>query len=641
MTPVGAPSSPAGRSTLLGLAVLALALGALGCPDDTPAPPPPPPVALADLALVEGQVTLERGDAGVRGARQEPLFDGDLLRTQEQSRAVIRFKNGRELELGESAKFRLRRGGQQVALDLEEGLLGLVGADGLQVVGPYGTADLGAQSRAKLGGGDGLTFELLAGDIVLTEPDGGTRTLKGGDSLRFTMGAIELTEAPDAGAPSAPTPLEVQLTAERGPVELQPGGTGRFRRAGAQAVSLTRGSAFKVGAAGRARLDAPGLTAALSGGTAGALESAQDEGGEGQVALALKSGGTQLQLQGTRTSQVTFTGTPAPARVRNVGEATVAVQRLPRAYRVQVLAGEVELLSAQGARKVQAGEVAQVDAKGTEVSGARRPALVVPLGRKVRVFTRGPQDVGLALPEATGRVEVAADAEFSRKLVSGAAKDFVALQAPLGELYWRAVGADGAPLARGYVRFLTDTGGSSGRPEGTDTVDDNRPNTTVVYQESLPSLTFSFAPAPGAAQYRVLVYRAGELQKPVVERTVKENKCLVEAGALTDGSYVWKAVALTAAGAELPGGRYNKMDVVYDNSHNALAIQRPLPNEKAGPDTVASGVAPEGSKLFLNGKPVALDPKGRFSVPVGRVDTLVFRSVRADGSEDYWVRKLR
>ena len=52
------------------------------------------------------------------------------------------------------------------------------------------------------------------------------------------------------------------------------------------------------------------------------------------------------------------------------------------------------------------------------------------------------------------------------------------------------------------------------------------------------------------------------------------------------------------------------------------------------------GVVPLGSRLFVNGQPVALDAKGRFSQRLPPVGMLVFRLV-SDQGEAYWVRTLR
>ena len=85
----------------------------------------------------------------------------------------------------------------------------------------------------------------------------------------------------------------------------------------------------------------------------------------------------------------------------------------------------------------------------------------------------------------------------------------------------------------------------------------------------------------------------------------------------------------------------NKLELVYDNERRGLALSRPRPGEQLGRgDVPVEGVVPLGSRLFLNGQPVALDAKGRFSQRVPATETLVFRLVSGQ-SEAYWVRTLR
>jgi hypothetical protein len=82
----------------------------------------------------------------------------------------------------------------------------------------------------------------------------------------------------------------------------------------------------------------------------------------------------------------------------------------------------------------------------------------------------------------------------------------------------------------------------------------------------------------------------------------------------------------------------NKMEIVFDNSLTRLVLSSPRDGESAA---MATGVAPLGSKLTMNGKTVPLDAAGRFSVPTGNASVLVFRLVTSGGGEAYWVRRTR
>lgn len=81
----------------------------------------------------------------------------------------------------------------------------------------------------------------------------------------------------------------------------------------------------------------------------------------------------------------------------------------------------------------------------------------------------------------------------------------------------------------------------------------------------------------------------------------------------------------------------NKMDIVFDNSVTRLVLSSPRDGERA---STATGVAPLGSRLSLNGKSIQLDAAGRFSVPLGGSPVLVFKLVSKEGSESQWVRRL-
>jgi hypothetical protein len=52
------------------------------------------------------------------------------------------------------------------------------------------------------------------------------------------------------------------------------------------------------------------------------------------------------------------------------------------------------------------------------------------------------------------------------------------------------------------------------------------------------------------------------------------------------------------------------------------------------------GVAPLGSRLFVNGRPAPLDAKGRFHMKVEAAPALVFRLVGRGGAESFWLRRL-
>jgi len=166
--------------------------------------------------------------------------------------------------------------------------------------------------------------------------------------------------------------------------------------------------------------------------------------------------------------------------------------------------------------------------------------------------------------------------------------------------------------------------------------------TRVYFQSTPPELTLRYAPQPGAVRYRVRVYAGNTAGQPLLDRMVTGLRCPLDAGLLREGSYTWHASALDAGGREVGGGRLNKLELLYDNSLVSLAIARPKPGDRLeGQEVAVSGVAPLGSRLYVNGRAASLDGKGRFDLRVARASAVVFRLVSKNGSESYWLRRLR
>jgi hypothetical protein len=317
---------------------------------------------------------------------------------------------------------------------------------------------------------------------------------------------------------------------------------------------------------------------------------------------------------------------------------------------VSVLAGAAEVVVGETRQHLAPSTAAQVS--GGEVRAASRPQadVILPTARGLRVYADGLQEVTLSWPAALGEatVEVAEDAELKELVTVGrTASGAVTVPAPArGDLHWRVTGKSNGVerVLLGHARFEPDRRRSVldlARPHNL--VTEAGPVTTVYFQSTLPALTFAFAGRPGADRYRLRVYRDDQLDAPLVDKVVADTHCAVDAAALREGRYVWHAVGLDRQGRELgSGGRLNKLELVYDNALTTLAIGAPRPGAPvSGPRVDASGVAPLGSKLFINGLPAPLDAKGRFAVSLERRPSLVFRLVGPDGVERYWVRKLR
>ncbi len=641
--------SPSRHALLRSAVALGLALAACDSESATDAGTP-----LGQLVSTTGTVTLTRGGQAPQPASPGPLLAGDLVKTGPASSALLRSADGRELELGEKAEFRVDLRLGKLTVSLQAGVISIVGGTGesgrkmsLALLTPFGETELAPGTKAKVSvESGGLGVDVAMGTITLVTEDGGARTAEAGQRLNLKMGSIEvldIVEPAPLEPPPPGAPLVVRLAAEAGAPLLKKKGAPRFVAAPKELEALAEGTQFRVPGTARARVEAEGLRVRLSG-AEGSFESSEREGARRRYRLKLPSGSAHAMFEPGETTLL-LAGKRKELELKASGEAAATVVQTPKGPRLEVLAGEVEVVSGGQSKTVKAGEAAQVTASGVEVKPRPAPSLVLPLDRKIAVQSQPLGEVGLSLPAAPdARVEVASDAAFEQLvLASKVGGPYVVVPAPAaGSLFWRIVDATGNPLHKGQAKFEAErlrVGGDTPKSD----VAETGLKSTVFFQSALPTLTFTFPAREGAQRYRMKVFKAANLNAPVVERDLSEPRGTVEAGTLTEGEYVWYAAPLDAAGNEQAGGRMNKLEIVYDNSLTTLVIQRPRPGEKAGPGgTAASGVAPLRTKLFVNGKVAPTDEKGRFSVQVPRGErSLVFRLVEPDGDERFWVRRLR
>jgi hypothetical protein len=616
-------------------------------------PPPPPPVAPPVATVVRAEGAVWRARAG--GAREAvaggEVSEGDVLSTGADGTAVVRLGPGRELELQPEARVKLRREGGEVVAEVERGRVvsrstGEGGRLTMTVLTPFGITRVPAgRSEATIHVTDeGVRIDVIEvslGKIAFVDRSGTSVTAGTGEAIEVKLGRVELVHATP---PPEPERLEVLLSSESGPLLVRAPGERRFTPR--RAAPAPAGTGYRLGTAqARARLLAPGLRVRLGGGATGQVGDAARSAEGRQFDLSLEKGTALVSLEGGQAHQLVLPGRH-PVTVRATEPTTLAITAGRDGETLDVVAGSAEVEAGGGRQRVGPGQRAQVQGKRLRV-GSRPPSdVVLPTARGLRVYADVLGDVTLSWPaagEGSAFLEVASDPDFKDLLASGRpAGNSVTVPAPRrDDLYWRVT--RGGKTLLGHARFDPDPRRSVldlEHPQNL--VSESGPVTTVYFQSVVPALTFAWGARPGAARYRLRVYRAGALDRPLVERVVAELRAPVEAGVLAEGSYVWHAVPLDATGAELAGGRLARLELVYDNALTRLAIGSPKPNEVAtGPEVEALGVAPLGSKLYINGKPARLDGKGRFAEKVPRAPALVFRLVTRNGSETYWVRKLR
>jgi hypothetical protein len=575
--------------------------------------------------------------------------EGDILATGDDGGAVVRLGPGREIELRPNARLKLRREQGQLVAELESGLVvsrstAAAPSVVLTVLTPFGITRVpGGRGEATIGvDKDGVHIAVSLGEIAFVDPSGKTVTAGANESIEVKLGSVELIRA---GAVAPPERLEVVLSSEIGPLLVRAPGERTF--SARRAAPAPSGTGFRLGSAGgRARLVAPGLRARLEGGASGRVGEASRSSGGRRFALALEKGTALLSLEGGQAHEVVLEGRE-PITLRATEPSTFSVVANKGRATVVALAGGGEVSVGDSRQRLAANQRASIRGSAVEVASRSASDVVLPTARGLRVYADGLPDVTLSWPsQGQGAlVEVAGDPEFKDVLVSGRVSgNSITVPAPRrADLYWRVTGTSGEKVLVGQAHFEPDRRRSVLDLEHPhNLVGESGPMTTVYFQGVVPTLTFSYASRAGAARYRLRVYRVGALDKPIVEKVVADTRCQVDANSLIEGSYVWHAVPLDGKGGELGGGRMNKLELVYDNALTRLAIGSPKPNEQiTGPEVSALGVAPLGSRLYINGKQARLDGKGRFAEKVNRAPAVIFRLVGKNGSESYWIRKLR
>nr|WP_163995995.1 FecR domain-containing protein [Pyxidicoccus caerfyrddinensis] len=646
---------------------LSLMLLVAGCDEDaatpsaTPVAPAPVPDAgpgaeLGRLEGLSGEVRLERGGK-LLPAVAGPLHGGDAVETGAGGAATVRFPDGRSVEVGPDARFAMGEDSGGIVMQVERGIiLSRVPAGArpsspgakkvtLSILTPFGLTRVGSDAPSEVSVAvekDAGRVEVRLGAIEFVGKDGQELRAAQGEAVAVAGGKVELVRTPRV-VELAPIPVTVRLGAGR--AEVRPQGTVRWRPVKKQGEVLSPGDGVRTRPGGTAVLALEGSSSVLSlgSGTELVLESAGQGGTTDEARVDLRQGGLGLQLAQGRTSRVVLPGLGLEG-----SGAGLEVRRTATGYRVDAFTGQVTLVRGESRQPLRAGERATLE--GT--SGAARveplaPApLALSMGDGAEVYHQGLSEVAFTWEgEGAAQVEVATDAGFTRPVLTGTVyRPFVNVSAPArGTLYWRVRREDGTEMAKGSASFAPERP-SKDLDRVRNVVPEGPEKTTIFYQDKPPAVTFTYGAEASAAKYRVAVYRVGALGTPVAERIVPDTRAALDAGALVEGSYLWSVTPLSASGAQLKGGRMNKLELVYDNSVPELVVASPRNGTRAAEKVRATGVAPVDARLSINGRPIPLDGKHRFSTwvePVGTPPMLVFKMNRPGAPEVHTVRTLK
>ncbi len=605
---------------------------------------------LAQLEELRGAVTVER-DGLPRPAKAEPLYARDAVETGEDGAAVLRFGGGRVVELGGEGRFELGADGSAVMLNVARGLVltrvaarppsGAARATGDVVVTistPFGLTRIGATAEVSMKiDGDTADVDVKVGEIELVQRSGETTRVAAG--RKGTLGTPR--ELPE---------IALTVVATTGRAELKTKDSKRYVAINPRAQpALGGGDTVRV-VEGRFSIAPTGSETRLSllkGAEVGVLE-ARRGGDRETTMLDVRRGGLEVFAPRGQKTRVGVAG--GVTIVSDLG-GQYALRRTGSGFDVDALAGDVTVeREGQDTTVVPGGRGASVPLQGAAtVRASRRAVVALPSRPGLGVFHSGLGEVSLTWddddPPAQGwRVQLATDAAFTRVVRDGVVHEpFVTVPSPArGALSWRVLKGE-TELARGSASFAPE-------PRVTDlsriknVVPEGAQTTTIFFQDrdKPPVVTFTWGKAEGAAKYSVKVYREGRLGTPVAERTVPEVQVALPENVLDEGKYLWSVTPLDSKGRELEGGRMNKLHMIFDNAVASLLIKTPRNGDAGGKVVATAGIAPVGSRLFINARAVPLDRQSRFETSVTPLagGKLVYRLLYG-GGETYTVRTVR
>ncbi|MFL5345641.1 MAG: FecR domain-containing protein [Hyalangium sp.] len=663
-------------STLRARVAPFLLLLALGCGDHTAPPSPSPGIptppapgqqtatapehggvgSLASLESLKGEVRLERGGK-VSPAAQGPLMKGDALETGADGSATVHFADGRSVEVGPDARFVLDEDASGVVLKVARGIvLSRVPATPkehsgavveLRILTPYGLTRVGGEQASEVRVSVGPTdsrVEVKLGAIEFVSKDGKQLQAAAGESVAVSAGQAELVARPQRVLELAT--IQVTVRADSGRVEVRSKGSPQWRTVKKAGQKLAVGDGLRArGGTAFLGLEGSASTLSLSSGGELVLEGAGQQGTQDEARLDLRHGELSLKLAPERDSRVVVSG----LTLESAGAADLNVRRTVDGFNVSARAGDVVLVHGESRKPLHAGEQATVSSKSEAPQVAPLPQAPLALAaaqENMQVFHKGLPEVTLSWEgQGDAIVEVASEPTFAKPLLRGVVhQPSINVRAPeRGRLYWRVRRPDGTEVTKGSATFAPERAPRD-LARITNEVPEGPEKTTIFYQDKPPGVIFTYAQEPQAAKYRIAVYRNGELSKPVAERTVEQTRAPLEAGVLHEGSFLWSVTPLSRGGQALRGGRMNKLELVYDNSVPVLVVNAPRNGQQAGKRVHAVGVAPVGTKLSINGRPVALDAKHRFDTwaePLGSPPVLLFKMQNEGVPDVYVVRTLK
>lgn len=588
---------------------------------------------VADLAEVRG--VAERDHATAVG-RWDPasvgasFAIGDAVRTKVESGALVRLVRGGGLRMGANSLVRFRmglRGSQRPRVLLETGEAEIeTASESVEFETSIGTARIEPGGRVRINADqDRIRFNVVVGQAVMEAADGGVAQAAGpGETITIEMGKAEVepTAVTSASASASAQPATeaaqkaIQADVQGDGVQLQSGSAsgwtplaaGRSELASGARVRLPDGASMMV-QRGDEQASVRGAAEVVVGAPGGALLSAIGgrvtvDGSKGVVRVDVPGGSILARTGQGGTGRATIS-------IREGGETDVKSEK-----------GEVEVRGNRSATVLAAGESTTLGKTGdldTDIMSPSHADISISAGESPVIHDPAALTAVRIMFDAVcsgdGVVELAGAAGKGRRAkvrVRGHGGAVVLARAGGLPYQVKCIEGDGvsdAVRASGVVRVVKDTGAADlPREAPRNTIDADGRNYTVMYQNLLPHITFTWSKAPKSSSSFVLhVDRDGG-----AARTVKTGNPVYgfSSGQLAEGSYRCWFQDDSDATKRSP---VTTLKIDFDNAAPTAQIQAQSGGAE-GQGTSVMGVAIEGATVSVNGAPVQLDPQHRFRI---------------------------
>jgi len=539
---------------------------------------------------------------------------GDAVRTEVKASADLKLDDGSVLRLEAETLVRFldrKPGTDEQAVDLLTGVATLeAGSEGATLRTTVGSARLSAGGRLVLTRGDeAVVYKVLVGQAHL-ESSAGAMDVKAGQEVTISLGSAELelsadpAAAPPIAPPEEPPPPSGPIAANvhGGAVSLIAPGQKAAKRLAPGSTSLQPGSVLIVGKGSKVEVTQGDQSATL------AADGRYVVGANGHLVQVEKG---SYAIRSERPVRIVV-----PGGVIVTAGGVAVLHREAALTSVTVESGTAELRG-KNRETLVSGETGKLTDAGQASVGGRGlnyADLDLTVGQGLVVHDPAPPTalrfhfaqrceegmIRLKGPKA----KVAGD-DYAR------GKGSVALAVGPGQVDYElsCVGADGqlgAPVASGKVTILADAGTRSVPEKAPSTfVDVNGRSYTVLYQNQLPQVTVRWSPAPAGSGFKLYVSGGGR------SRTLSSSQAAYTfgSGGLSEGTHT---LYFEGAGRV---SRKSSVTILFDNATPTAALQTPA-NTGVGPGGSLRlvGAALPGWAVTVDGRPIALDADGRFSV---------------------------